>query len=536
LKSAGRNFRDNLVAGGKLLTLDAGIRAFHHASNEAVAMSFSFSKAFAEIKSKSNASQTELSKWQSSLKDISVKTTANVDSMAESFNMLFNEVGNKDELLNIMESVGNAAAMGNGNAAAVAAQVQSAMHNEGKAMTKGNVEEYLNSANILRRHGVGIEHMENANEALAGINTKGTGLDSRTIANLMAAATQTAGSKAGTEAIKTLITSDLEKAVMLSSTLGLSRNKSGQLDLSSLGSADFSKKVLGLGNTDQMRKYVLKSITGASDEAAQALLDIAHKTDKFGTELRKAASDTETFQKSAEKAKDNLESTYKGMINAIIRDISKLLQPLETPLKSVMKTVTESPTAMGAAAVGTVAIGGALLRSILKSGALGKVLGGAGMEASNAASLTKNVGIGQALKQLGVQPVYVVNAQEIGQNMSMTPDAIKDLLGNKGPGDVASTGAKVGGGALLSRLAMAAGAAGVLLSMGNSDEDESSGRGQKAMLKRQRDDERMRDFGNTGPVPYKPEPMTIKLELDSKDPGYLLRPKATDNVRDARVQ
>lgn len=509
---AGKSMRDNVLTGLKAMTLGAGTMAFKKGIEDATVSLFSFSKAFAEIKSKSNASASELDKWQNSLRSIATKTTANVDSIAESFNMLFNEVGNKDELLDIMGSLGNAAAMGNGNAAQMAAQVQQAMHNEGKSMTKANVDEYLNATNVLRRNAVGVNNLENASGVLSGINTKGTGLNMRQIANFMSAATAASGNAAGVDAVKSLITNDLEKSVRLSAALGLKQNKQGQLDLSSLGSSEYAKKVMGLGSNDQQRLLSIKSITGASDDAAQAFLDIAKKSGVFGQALDKASHDTEKFEDSAEKAKDNLENAYKGMMNSITEQLSYIIKPLEGPIKSVMNAVKGSPLLMGAAGLATAGIGGALIRSLGKS-VFGKLPG---------MGLASGVAEGKALEQAGVQPVFVVNASEIGGGgIAGAAGSMGGFLGKAGLVGLAA-GAGVGVGSYIND---------------KLDENADTNKfGQKFTLAEKAMAKVIPEWaGGMSSQQYKENYTAVKIEIDTKDPMFTAKPKATDNQRSGSV-
>lgn len=553
IKKASKAFKDNLMTGAKAMTLDAGYRVYREASADAVKMAFSFSKAFSEIKSRANVSERDLDKWGKGLRSIATDTTANLDSMAESFKELFSEVGDKDELMKIMGSLGSAAAMGDGDVTKVSSQVKKSLQDQGKPMTKGNVDEFLNASNVLRRNGSGFSSLEQSMGAmgsLSGSDIKNSGLSTRKIAEMMAAATKTTGNARGTEAISTLLkgSSNFESSIRLSAGLGLKRDQSGKLDMGSLGSAEYSKKVMSMGGTDQMRLMVIKEITGASDEAAQAFLDIAKKGETFQSSLGDAAKDTETFAQSAAKSKDNLENAYKGMINSIIENVSKLISPLEKPLMGVMDTIKEHPVAMGAAGAGALAMGGFLMKSLT-----GDLLGKGGI--GGAASLAKNVGIGQALKQMGVQPVYVVNASDIGKDQTTLPGAVKDLLG----GTVGEGGAigKAGGmlkgkGAFLGKAGMV-GLAGAGLDYAGDKLTESGhenwghaanvggealeGAAMGAML-----GSFVPVIGNVvgaavggaigaGHALYK-----IHVEVDSKDPGLFGRPKAADNPRDAKVQ
>lgn len=588
LGKAGKAAANNLKTGAQVMALDFGREALHKAGGDAIKMAFSFSKAFAEIKSRSNASESDLARWRKSLMDTSASTTANMDSMAESFKDMFSSVKNPEELLKIMDSIGNAAAMGDGDATKVSSMVKKTLTDQGREVNDANVKDVLGSSDVLRRKGNGFSDLGAANDALGsmkGGDIANSGMSMRQIANAMAAATQASGGAQGVEAIKTLIagSSSVESRERLKAGLGLGMNKNGQLDLSSLGSSAYSKKVMGLGNDDSTRLMVLKSLTGASDEAAQAFLNIAKKGEVFSKSLESAQGDTQTFAESAEKAKDNLENAFKGFESRLIVGVSDILGGLEKPFKALIsghpldaakaapgalwdagKGALAHPMMTAAAVAGTIGVG-AIVNSVL-----GKMSGKGGT-----VGLATGVGIGNALKQAGVTPVYVVNAGDIGKDQSMLPSAVSKMMG--GGAEAAAEGAagaaakstgflsKLAG---LGKYAKIAGGVATVAAQGietygeyNDAKDEHgknmalakggagavggvSGLYAGAALGAA--------IGSVVPVvgtaiggviggaigAYSGQQIAQKIviEIDSKDEKFMGRPKSTDNQRDSRAQ
>lgn len=425
IKKYGQAALANIKLGAQALTLDLGRTAIQSSAKEAVNMAFSFSKAFAEIKSRSNASAQDLQRWRSTLMQISVETTANMDSMAESFKDLFSSVKNPDELLKIMNSIGNAAAMGDGDATKVSGVVKKTLQEQGREINAGNVNDVLASSDVLRRTGNGYKDETAALGAMGGIrgqDISNSGMSMRQIANMMSAATQASGNVVGGDAIKTLLAgnSDLETRVKLQAGLGLKSNANGQLDLSSLGGSQYSKTVMGMGSTDEMRRMSLKGITGASDDVVQAFLNIAKDGSKFQEALKTAQIDTKTFGESAAQSKDNLENAYKGFDQSLIKGVSDIFGGFEGPLKDLLHgnvgsavggaggAIGQSLEGIGkhpalvAGALATTFAGGALLKGIF-----GRIPG---------MGLAKGMAEGQIAKKMGAEPVFVVNASEIGDS------------------------------------------------------------------------------------------------------------------------
>ncbi|RYZ84089.1 MAG: hypothetical protein EOP06_18750 [Proteobacteria bacterium] len=275
---AGRALGSNLMVGAKALTIGLGSKALSKAAEDATSMAFSFSKAFAEIKSRSNASEKDLQSWRNSLMQISADTTANMDSMAESFKDMFSSVKNPDELLAIMGSIGAAAAMGDGDATQVSGFVKSTLQGQGRDLTKGNVDDVLGGADLLRRRGNGFANIEDAMGAMGSISgqeLQRSKLSERQLAALMAGATNTGSEKGAAVAGLGELISKSNNGILEGSVLagilgkGSLTNKAGQFDVSKLsGGYD---KVLGMGGGNENKAREIFKATPSSRYTSLAI-------------------------------------------------------------------------------------------------------------------------------------------------------------------------------------------------------------------------------------------------------------------------
>lgn len=476
LSKVGKQFTENLATGAKAMALDVGRSAIKKAGGDAIAMAFSFSKAFAEIRSRSNASETDLNKWQRSLMQISANVGSNMDSMAESFKDMFSSVKNPDELLKIMDSIGKAAAMGDGDATKVSGFVTSTLKGQGRAVNKANVDDVLGGADLLRRNGSGFKDLDSAMGAMGSIDgqsMKAAKLSDRDLASIIAGATKTGVDTAtAVKGVKGLL--DVNAAGDLSALggilgVGSLKDKKGKLDISKLAGATAST-MKGKNDTESLTLFKqMTAQAGLSDEAAVATFHMIRNFKDLNETFQKTENDTKSFAQSAQEGADNLEQSYKKFDNTLILGVTDILGGFKKPfqdllggkfgsaasglggaLKQAGSGMLDHP-AIVTGAIATTAIAGSLIKS-LAPGIFGKAIGGG-------ADLVKGVGIGSALKSAGVTPVYVVNAGDIGKDQSTLPSEIAKIMGG-GAGSAA--GAVVSKMGFMGKLGLvgAAGAAG----------------------------------------------------------------------------
>jgi hypothetical protein len=539
LSKVGEKFVDNLKTGAKAMTLDAGRDAIKQAGRDAVGMAFHFSKAFAEIKSRSNASSADLEKWQRSLMQTSANVGANMDSMAESFKDMFSSVSNPDELLKIMDSVGKAAAMGDGDTTKVSNNVMGALKGQGKEVNKTNVDEYLHSADVLRRHSQ-FGSMDESMGAMSSMNQAEvgrSGLSQRELANAMAAMTATSDKTKGVAGLSALMHANdngLTEGSVLASILGTGHSlsgKDGKFDISKLQGKYGNLLKMG-GGTDKGAMEVFKKVSGLSGNEAEGIVMAMKNSDKLGKELASAANDTKTFAKSAEEGADNLEQSYKKFENGLILGVTDILGGFQKPLKALLSgdiggAISGSGSALSqagsgimnhkalvAGAIGTTAIAGSLITSLI-----GKI----GGPASTAVGVAK----GKALQAAGVQPVFVVNASEIG-------------------GGGGGLGAAAGGMGFMGKLGLVGGAGALGYAAGSALEEYSTEHGSKNKYGQKS------SFAEKGLAKLLPEwaggmtkeqyhdsydeakPQKVEVEIKLEADGFSARPTSKGMNRDGR--
>lgn len=442
LKKYGEASLASIKLGAQAMTLDLGRSAIKSAAGEAVNMAFSFSKAFAEIKSRSNASSQDLEKWRNSLMQISVDTTANMDSMAESFKDLFSSVKNPDELLKIMGSIGDAAAMGDGDATKVSGFVSSTLKGQGREINKTNVDDVLSGTDLLRRKGNGFSDFNDAQKAMgsvSGLDMKKSGLSERDLASMMAGATNAGMEKeAAVKGIAEIIamSNDPTKkgAVLAGVTGNRDLHTNGKLDLSKIANGNTFKQLMHYGNGDEnSASSNFAEISGMSKEASDALFTMSKNAAAVNSAFKDAEEDTKTFGQSASEAKDNLQNAYRGFDQSLIKGVSDIFGGFEKPMKDLLQGKVGSAAgglasagdqalkgvgahpALALGAVATLFAGGALLK-----GVLGKIPG---------LGMAQGAAQGQVAKAMGAEPVYVINAQEIGDDVGGSTGRIMSPFG-----------------------------------------------------------------------------------------------------------
>lgn len=420
LKSVGKSFKDNLVTGASGLALNFGSQAINRAAKDAVAMGFSFSKAFSEIRAKSNASSQDLQRWQKQIMNIGTTTGASLDSLADSFKELFNSVGNKSELMSVMGLIGQAAAISGGDASASTDLIKQNLILQGKPVNSANVKDLLGGAQVGAMHGdfQNIDQVMKSMNDVGGVNIAKSGLSSRQLAALLSGATQTGGGRdAGTGAVKELLNSNangiLQGSIMNSLFGGAF--KGGKVNVGNIVNEKSYKQLMGLGggNENKAREMfkVYGGAAGMSDQGSDALFSMIKNFKKFNGVFEETVNETKSLEDFYKESADNLPTAYNQMVNSLIQAFTDMFKGFEDPIKKLFKgdlsgfgglyggtkqmvssAVTEHPLA-ALGGLGVAAGGGYLLKKLLGGlgggGGLGGVLGGGGG---------------------GPIPVYVVNA------------------------------------------------------------------------------------------------------------------------------
>lgn len=558
----GKSFTKNLGIGAKALTLDLGRDLLKGSLKDAASMAVDASSRFALMKSRLGLTSDEITKFQKNVRTASVNTRADFNQMSAAFDDL-SDVASPQAISGFTSELGQGLAINGGNGDALSAFLKDTLQGQGKEINKANVGEEIGGADLLRRNGKGFGHGDDAFKALSDLNQKDvtqSGMSPRDLASMISGASQANDPKRALAAVSDLLSANSGgKLNALGAILGGPlTGANGKMDLSALGGA----KAMALthqGGDDKTSLAIFKSImgqSGVSEKGAEGLFNMIRGFDKVSASAEKVEADNRSLADSAKDARDSLEGAYTELKDNMVSGFADIFGGLEQPLKDLMagklgdafgglghaassgiSGIADHP-GLVAAGIGSLLIGGGLIGSLMKN------FGGA------AGGLAGSIGMGKALQQIGVTPVYVVNAADIKNGGSSGIDAVKGLLGmgeesgvpkaggflgklggllggvGASVGEIGATGVgtlATGGLAGLASLVGGvgiAGAGGYLVGQGINKAGDMA-------------------FGNEGIggalydlIDYlKNGKDSSKIEIDVKHPGFSAAPKATDPTR-----
>jgi hypothetical protein len=557
IEDAGKAFAKNLgrgaLAGGTLM----GIEAMRDGMREAVRTGLSFDDALARVASRADLTTRQVSKLKQEFFELG-KTGARLETIPAAFDAIYGATGNVDQSRAVMEPIAKAAAMGNGDAGQIAEFVKDRLKGEGKDINHGNVQELLQSL-VLAQRGGEFNSLQDAMEGMSGINAGAqhrAGLSDREMAGILAGSTRAGADKAtGVSAAQALVHMSQQGfggSAALAGMLGVgSFMSSGKFDSSRLTQASANLRKSGRSDSESIALF---QGAGLSEQESTGLLAILKNVEKFQAGIKKVATDTKTFDQTFEEVTDTLSHRLEELKNTTVQGFSDIFGPLMGVAKKAASgnltgAITDLPRATGQM------IGGAASHPILTSGALlGTAAGGAILKrfglGGEAAEMGAGIAKGKALQAgAGVTPVYVVNFGEVGkaaggdsgsdgfmkkmEELAMGTGGIAGKSG--GAGKLASLLGVVGKGAAVAGGAVGAGALGYALGSGVNDVIDEKTQGKTSEGFEGNAVERLifkldKMLGGDNAKRL----MEVKVEVDSKDPAYMARPKKTDNARDPR--
>lgn len=548
VEEAGKSFAKNLgrgaLAGGAL----AGIEALRGGIREAVKTGLSFDDALARVSSRADMSARQVAKLKQEFFELG-KTGAQLDSIPAAFDAIYGATGNINQSKSVMEPIAKAAAMGDGDASKVAEFVKDRLKGEGKDINKSNVQELLQSL-VLAQRGGEFNSLSDAMQGMSGVNAaaqKRAGLSDREMAGILAGSTRAGADKAtglaGAQALIHMSQQGFGGGAALAGMLGVgSFMNGGKFDASTLTRASANQKRSGRSDSESVALF---QGAGLSEVESTGLLAILKNVEKFQDGIKKVAADTKTFDQSFAEVTDTLSHRLEQLKNATVSGFNDIFSPMMGPAKQaagghIGDAISGLPRMVGGMASGVaehpMLAGGALLATAA-GGAILKKFGIGG-------GLAEGLAKGSALSKMGVQPVYVTNANEIAQS-GASGDFMKKMSEMAMGTGSAATG--IGGMAKIAGVLGVGGAgiaaASVLSDIGGSPQvpgadprvnrmkanrEAAEARGESpdlisAIFK-------LIDEVRSG---YK-DASNLKIEVDSKDPAYMARPKKTDNSRDPR--
>ena len=555
-KNLAKNMANDLAVGAKGLALLGATSGIKAAAKTAVSVGLDFGKAFSALAARANLSEQKVKSLRKELLALG-STGADLGSLAGALDSIYGATGDIDKARSVMDPIAKAAAMGDGDATKVADFVKNRLAAQGKDINQGNTEELLQSLVQAQRHG-DFKSLDDAMSSMSGLagNIQGrVGISDRQYAAMMAGAsrtgTDTETAMAGLNALIKASADDFSGDKIFGGVFGSGslKDSKGNFDPTKLETA--FKNIEKLGDSESQRIWQLKEMLGLSDQEAQGTYNLIKNYGAFNSTMQETIEDQKSFNDSFRDATDNLDNTLKSLTNKMVSGFTDIFGPLERPITSLLRgnigtALKQTPAALDGAVDGIMdnkmLVAGSLLATVA-GGKLLKGLGGAIMGNKGAAGLASGTAMGMALKQAGVTPVYVVNAQDMRSDSMTTPGAITDLLGGgKVPG-----AAKAAGG-LLARLAPMAGSAALVAGAGYAGykvgekvinpliDEHTQGKTEEGFEGNAIERLIFKIDKMLGGESAKAimAAQKIQVEIDSKDPGFMGRPKSTDLSREPR--
>lgn len=522
-QKAKKSFNENVVMGMKAQALAGVTATMAVATKGAIDMGFKFSESFANIGSMTGASSAQIKNWRKEIMGIATETGANMDQLSDSFANMFGSVENPEELMKIMKMLGDNSKLTGGNTIESAQKAMQILKDQGKKITTENVADVLSSADLFRRTGMSDGKQSSALNVLgsvSGQDIKNSGMSNREFSSMLAAMSKIAGvsqesvGELASEVTK-LASKPLEQGSVMAGIMGGQQlMKNGKINMDMLTSDDARKRVQGLGGkSEQENREIFKAVTGLSDKFYNLIM----QGEEFRVNMNKSTSDTKTFGDVTRSAGDNLEKGWRSMINGMISGFTDIFGPFEdgvkkifsgdifSGIKDMVKAVPESLKGIGnnkamvGAYAGATWLQGAGINSILTkiAGGGGAGAGAAGtgsriLSALNPVAKVAGAGLagyaaGEYLSDNVIDP-YTTQTNKYGQKSN----AVERMLAS----------ASVGLGQALP----------VTQKMGALTEEQY-----KEM------------YG-------KKQEIEVKVIVESNDPQFMMKPKASDNPKDARFQ
>lgn len=552
IEEAGKSFAKNLGRGALAGTALTGVEAMRSGMREAVRTGIDFEAALARVGSRADMSAKQIAKLKQEFFELG-KTGAKLESIPAAFDSIYGATGNIDQSKSVMGPIAKAAAMGNGDAGEVADFVKDRLKGAGKEINTGNVQELLQSL-VLAQRGGEFNSFGDAMHGMGGVDAASqqrAGLSNREMAGILAGSTRAGADKAtglsGAQALVHMSQQGFGGSAAMAGMLGVgSFMNGGKFDSSRLSAASSNLKRAGRSDSENVALF---QGAGLSEQESTGLLAILKNVEKFQAGVKKVATDTKSFEQSFQETTDTLGHRLEQLKNATVHGFNDIFSPLMgVAKKAAGGDLAGAAGALPGAAVDTLGgaashpllVGGGLLATAA-GGALLKKFGLGGGVGKLGAGLAK----GKALQAgAGVTPVYVVNFGEVSgkDEQTGTADAFMKKMSDMAMG---GAGAGAGGGAALGVGGVAAGAGIASLAAIAAQASRIADEKDPAKAAKIAEGGDRATGGGSAAAGNalmnallnwldKGSTQKVQIEVDSKDPAYMARPKKTDNPRDPR--
>ena len=475
-KNLGTRIKEDLSSAFDLSKVTVGLSALKGLGS-GISQVLDMEKAFDKLNTRLGLTNKQLDQFKTNVGRRVAATGQDIESVLPGVETVAAKGGMKDtgQLAAVAELLGQMKATTGEETGGIADKVVEMLKDQGKEITAGNFKAAMDAISKTRVTGAfkGAEDAAHAMQSITAIispeKQKKLGLGTAQIGGLVAAASK-AGE--GGQAILQKILETSTKAggqALLNSLFSTQLFKGGKLDTKAM--AKMSKKGLGAYS-----EQVLAETTGVGQADLSRFIEAMRDNQK---DLSAVANSSNETAKQFEMATDNLAGTidkfkHKTMqagleVGTAFGELGNHIlggkfQEAKKDIAKVGKKIWENKETLlkaGAGVIGGAVLAGGGINSLLKK------IGGGGI-VGQGAGMAKDIAIAKELKAAGieVQPVMVINAQEIGDAASKGTGDLGDKLGDLAKeggggkfGKVLSIGGKVLGAAGAVVGAGAAGAA-----------------------------------------------------------------------------
>jgi hypothetical protein len=374
---------------------------------------FDMERAFDRLNTRLRLTQTQFSSFKTDLGRKAASTGQTLESILPGVEATAARGGltNPTQLADVGQMLGQAKATTGEDTENLADTVVEILKTQGKKVTSESFREVLDALQATRTASA-FRTATEAGQSIEGISpyAKRLGLNTREIGGLSAQASQ-AGS-AGTGILQDFLRMAADKNVdrkKLEGIFGVDLFKSGKFNAQSLGNIDLKRfkglsqekfAEIGFGGGANGGDFV--RFVEAFKHGTQTFQKLTHGSNETAEQFQAAtnnlASKIDRFKQRTMEAGREIGEGLSGAANSLLEgDYKGALDKGKGTLSSVKDNAGTIAGALGA----TAAVG------ILTGGSLKRLLGSVG-------GLGEGLAKGELAKAAGVQPVYVVNAKEIG--------------------------------------------------------------------------------------------------------------------------
>jgi hypothetical protein len=441
-RNLGTRVREDLQRAFDLAGIAAGAK-FANEIGKGVKSVFEMERAFDKLNTRLKLTGQEFQKFKVDVGRAAASTGQSLETILPGVEIAAAKGDVKDpgQLAEIGKALGQVRATTGEDTGELADQVVEILKAQGKAITSQSFRQVLDAVQGTRQTGA-FRSAGEAAQSLAQLApfANRVGLNTRELGGLAAQATRAGDSG---QAVLQQMIEKLAQPIQrqrLEAVLGTTLVKNGKFDAQALGKVDLSR-------FKDMSKEQFAELTGINGAAGgdfvrfiESFKDNTELFDKvtkganetaqsFETATQSLAAKIDIFKQKTVEAGREIGDGLSGVANSLLNGD---LEGAWDSAKSAGKGVTDNAGTL-ATAVGLTGLVG-----VLTGGAARRVLGGVG---GTAAGLVK----GEAAKAMGVQPVYVVNASEIGSGLGGAMGAAGQLSGKAGMMGMLGKAGAVGG-------------------------------------------------------------------------------------------